>query len=211
MGQRPGDAGLAGPRRTDEQQFPDLSQADAGEVVAVLDGFDDFLYLVFLVGGQHQVGQGHLHLFGGANVHEVQHLLVVLVVGVERLLQFGVDERAVGARRSVLLAGPLVVSALDLVLEGFRQDRIVFEGRGIDPFEEPLLGEVAVRHGDAPREVVAVGEHQPEMAAQGRSTPVASLAVVLVTDSGRSISPSLQKTDRYEAGRSSGSRSRRSL
>ena len=84
VGQRAGDGGLAGARRADEQQLPDLTEPDLGEVVAVLDGLDDLVDLVLLVGGEHEVLQRHLDLLGGADLDEVEHLLFVLV---EHLLE----------------------------------------------------------------------------------------------------------------------------
>jgi len=62
--------------------FPDLAKPDAREVLAVFDRFHDLLYLALLIAREHEVSERRLDLLGRADVDEVEHLPVLVLVEV---------------------------------------------------------------------------------------------------------------------------------
>ncbi|ESS08671.1 MAG: hypothetical protein A07HN63_01582 [uncultured archaeon A07HN63] len=159
VGQGAGDGRLAGSRRADEQQLPDLAEADGGEVIAVLDGLDDLLDLVFLIHGEDEVFEGHLDLLGGAHGDEIQHLGVVVLV--EVLREQRVDPDAVGLNRAVVLAGRLVTDRdAVLVFNLVDERRIRLQALVVGAFEIPLHGHLGLGQRDLAGELLALGEQQ---------------------------------------------------
>ena len=125
----------------------------------MFDGLHYLLNLAFLVARQHEVVEGHLDLLGCEDVHEVQHLAVLVLV--EVLLQQGVYPDAVRLDGAVLVAGRRVAHVdAGVVLVDVRQRRVRGDLFDVDAVCQPLLGHLRLCQREFPGELLVLGKEQ---------------------------------------------------